>query len=375
MNNIVQDFNVDKLSKSPARFDPKKLEWFNQNFIQMMNLEEFVLRASLNRLEQQYPEANLRIGDYVLLVDLAEGKVFGQGFDSGFFGGNFYPVGGGRDSGEDSVTSLKREVAEELSGQVEIDESKLLWLGQLNVAREMSNFDGMQFNLYVYQINYKQIQTTIETDASGYSITYEWYNLQEVITGNRNFNYAVWKEFCENNNLPIFAPNEANLNQYLAYGLDQNRVTLLSQLGLESDCVNNYRPATLELLTWKKSDLAASLKNLQQISNFIFNESNWENLNQKVAIELGFDNTNSRNQNLLQAFSQNKLKQVLKISTIYWEELIKEFLTDSDMDFGGTLWPLRLALSGRERSPSPFELLGVLEYNEAQRRVREHLKN
>jgi hypothetical protein len=126
-------------------------------------------------------------------------------------------------------------------------------------------------------------------------------------------------------------------------------------------------------LAWKKSTEEESLTNLRQIYKFIIQESNWVNLNKKIALVFGLDITNNRFQNLSQIFRQNKLKNYLKSATNYWEEVLKEFLTSQNMDFGATLWPLRLALSGREKSPSPFELLSVLELNQAKERIQKYL--
>jgi len=37
---------------------------------------------------------------------------------------------------------------------------------------------------------------------------------------------------------------------------------------------------------------------------------------------------------------------------------------------GEIFWPLRVALSGEEKSPTPFEIMGVLGKNESLHRVR-----
>ncbi|MFA6429201.1 MAG: glutamate--tRNA ligase [Patescibacteria group bacterium] len=42
------------------------------------------------------------------------------------------------------------------------------------------------------------------------------------------------------------------------------------------------------------------------------------------------------------------------------EKDLRQLTTDRGWDNGGTLWPLRVALSGMEKSPSPFELLFAL---------------
>jgi nondiscriminating glutamyl-tRNA synthetase len=42
------------------------------------------------------------------------------------------------------------------------------------------------------------------------------------------------------------------------------------------------------------------------------------------------------------------------------EEAIKQFIAEHDFDNGSVLWPLRTALTGEEKSPSPFEVAAVL---------------
>jgi nondiscriminating glutamyl-tRNA synthetase len=52
------------------------------------------------------------------------------------------------------------------------------------------------------------------------------------------------------------------------------------------------------------------------------------------------------------------------------EAKIKQMITDHGWGNGDTLWPLRVSLSGKEKSPSPFELLYVLGEVESTQRIR-----
>ena len=70
MSNIAQDFNISKLSHSPARFSTDKLTWFNREYIKKLDLEEFFYRASKLKAESRPKNLNYRVGDYVYLVDL-----------------------------------------------------------------------------------------------------------------------------------------------------------------------------------------------------------------------------------------------------------------------------------------------------------------
>jgi glutamyl-tRNA synthetase len=51
------------------------------------------------------------------------------------------------------------------------------------------------------------------------------------------------------------------------------------------------------------------------------------------------------------------------------EKKIKDFITAQGWGNGDTLWPLRVALSGEEKSPSPWELLEVLGKNRSLHRI------
>ena len=47
-------------------------------------------------------------------------------------------------------------------------------------------------------------------------------------------------------------------------------------------------------------------------------------------------------------------------SEITFEQAVKDFIAQNDLDNGSVLWPLRVALSGLEASPGPFQIASVL---------------
>jgi hypothetical protein len=51
------------------------------------------------------------------------------------------------------------------------------------------------------------------------------------------------------------------------------------------------------------------------------------------------------------------------------EVKVKQMITDHAWGNGDTLWPLRVALSGQQKSPTPFELLYVLGEAESALRI------
>ena len=51
------------------------------------------------------------------------------------------------------------------------------------------------------------------------------------------------------------------------------------------------------------------------------------------------------------------------------ETYLKNAITEAEQSMGEILWPLRVALSGREKSPSPFEILAILSQEESLKRI------
>jgi glutamyl-tRNA synthetase len=103
--------------------------------------------------------------------------------------------------------------------------------------------------------------------------------------------------------------------------LEQSRLKKLSEIGERVKYFfedPKYDPA---LLIWKKSDRQVILKNLNALQSFI--------------------ETLSKEQ-----FTKDKI-----------ESTIKAFIETSKLKTGEVLWPLRVALSGLDASPGPFEIM------------------
>ncbi len=107
-------------------------------------------------------------------------------------------------------------------------------------------------------------------------------------------------------------------------GLEKERLKKLSEIGERTVyffVLPEYKP---ELLIWKKSDKEKTKHILKQL------------------------------QKLINDFSPADFEQA------NLESKIKEFIAQNAYDNGSVLWPLRLALTGLEKSPSPFEVLSVM---------------
>ncbi len=123
---------------------------------------------------------------------------------------------------------------------------------------------------------------------------------------------------------------QIDINQFdseylkLVVGLEQERLKKLSEIGERTAYffVTPVYPA--ELLVWKKADRPTTLERLKFLIGF-----------------------------LEQVPEENWTRQTL-------EEALIEKIKQQGYSNGDTLWPMRVALSGQERSPSPFEIAEVL---------------
>ncbi len=106
--------------------------------------------------------------------------------------------------------------------------------------------------------------------------------------------------------------------------IESERLSALSEIG---ERVNYFfeQPKYLpEILIWKKSDLGQTKNALKKTLDFLEKLSDAE---------------------FKAAVLENKLK---------------EFISQNGFDNGSVLWPLRVALSGLEKSPNPFEIIETL---------------
>jgi glutamyl/glutaminyl-tRNA synthetase len=367
IGNISQDFELAKLSKSPARFNTEKLNWFNREYIKMLSLEEFCLRASKLNAESQPKDTTYRVGDYVYLVDLESQKVLiNKSTSAGGQDGLFYCVGGGRDPGEDGKTGVVRETAEETGGVLKLDQSKLKFIQKVCVDsgrtwnRDGQDFQGKEFNFWFYPLKQSEMQPFhLEEDVNfDHKTSHEnwdflWYDLSEVILTNDFLTFPIWQQFCFENNLPCFEIDDKVKQQYLAWNLDKNRAVLLSEFGSESSCILRFETPDKETLKWKKISLDESLANLGEIQSIINKLYQKFEDQRKALYSANIDQLPTEFQKL----AQN------------WETELKNWLSQNNKDAGSYFWPLRVALSGKAKSPSPFEILAILSQEQAVSRI------
>ena len=183
----------------------------------------------------------------------------------------------------------------------------------------------------------------------------------------------------------------------------QNKLTkdidLTTQNGEKDKNLNNLQNKSENVFENEFGDetrvkiLQKVLEKLLNLENF---EQNWkEVLKKDLVIEFG--NMSSKNNKDLQIEFVNNGKNDIKndLSTFsklhelvllefwntgnlefwaticgqFWEEKIKNYLAENNKKVGDYLWPLRVGLSGQKQSPSPFEILACLDYQETQKRI------
>lgn len=126
-------------------------------------------------------------------------------------------------------------------------------------------------------------------------------------------------------------PEDMDVNKILS--IEQERVSKLSEVGegikfLFVDKLE-YDP---KLLVWKKSDREAVTKNLALVLAELEKQTDWSKAN--------------------------------------LEKFLLDWIKGADLTNGEVLWPLRVALTGQEKSPTPFEVAEALGKDKALERIK-----
>lgn len=365
MERLGKDFSIEGLNKSPARFNLKKLQDINSRFIRMMSLEEFVLRCQQLKISHKDSKQNTRITDIVYIVDTEAQEVFAHKSNNPVFeDGLYHFIGGGREDNQNAVESLSREITEELGGKINIESNQILPLAEFqhlwgfpikesDFDGKYVGFEGKEFSVFFYKVSKSDLESCIDPEHSDHN--YEWHDLTEVLSSNSYLTLSIYNEFCIKYNIPAPLPNKAIITQYCAWLLDKNRVTTLSEFGKESDCVLNWQQPAIEDVKWRKSSVHDSISNLQEIGEFI--SGLFEHNPHRYPTHI------------------DQVEHYMKESSLWWEESIKNWINSMEYSAGDYLWPLRVALSGQTKSPSPFEILAAISQDEAQKRLNLVIKS
>lgn len=121
--------------------------------------------------------------------------------------------------------------------------------------------------------------------------------------------------------------------------IEQERITTLQDIPKRVFEYEHLPEYNVSILTWKKSDSKDALVHLNSIKSLL----------------------NSLNMNVWSDIS-------------FIESAIKGYIEIGTYQNGNVLWPLRVSLSGMEKSPSPFEYLWILGKEESLRRIDHAIK-
>jgi nondiscriminating glutamyl-tRNA synthetase len=116
--------------------------------------------------------------------------------------------------------------------------------------------------------------------------------------------------------------------------IERDRTHRLNQLQEKIEPYLQIPAYNAEILVWKKSDASDALLQLKNVKEF------------------------------LSTVSDSDFEAIDVI-----EEKIKGYIEANELSNGNVLWPVRVALSGQERSASPFDFLWVLQRDESIKRL------
>jgi glutamyl-tRNA synthetase len=188
-----------------------------------------------------------------------------------------------------------------------------------------------------------------------------WFNKQYI-------NMLSLKDFVRESaelgfvNSPSNEEEKISSAKYLGWKLDQNRATLLSHIGLESEVLKNWVKPEFNDVVWKKSTSEETKFNLNIALKFI--RENWEE-----SIKLKNTLNNSLNEYLLNNNLEDNFNKSFNNLVEFWELGFKTYLNENNIQTGNMLWPLRFTLSGRSKSATPFELISILSLDEIEKRI------
>ncbi len=121
--------------------------------------------------------------------------------------------------------------------------------------------------------------------------------------------------------------------------LEKERLKKLSEIGERTQYFFQQPEYEGAMLVWKKSDAATTKKILQELYDFI------------------------------QSVDDGDLTTAAGL-----EHHLKQFITDHGYDNGSVLWPLRVALTGQEKSPGPFEVTATLALGPGKNEILQRLE-
>ncbi len=141
-------------------------------------------------------------------------------------------------------------------------------------------------------------------------------------------------EFLQKNGYDTSILTESQLQATIE--LECQRIKIFGEIGEGVDFVFAEPSYDKDILLWKDMTSTDVLANLEWVREVVYN------IEEKTSKEI--------------------------------EQIIKSKIQEDNRKPGYVLWPLRVALSGKERSPSPFEILAILNKSQSLTRIDTALK-
>lgn len=176
----------------------------------------------------------------------------------------------------------------------------------------------------------------------------DWFNQQYILKLEPERFIRVLSEFIQTSakvesELPRLRTLNADSKEYarfmkLAF-LERMRGVTLYEIAEQAFGLMEVGEYDTKILAWKKSTPEDAKEKLEHVKKFV----------------------DSMSEDLFQHEHHESIKRV--------EEIIKNEISSRGWGTGDALWPLRVSLSGRGQSPSPFELLWALGKAESLKRI------
>jgi len=167
------------------------------------------------------------------------------------------------------------------------------------------------------------------------------FNLEKLDWFNREYMKKKSIEELADLALPFFGENEQKIfdqEQFVKIiGLEKERVTTLAELPEALKFVFKLPKYEKDMLVWKKSTSDELVKVLPALNDYLNTISVQDWTKEKLEIQIG------------------------------------EWVKEKGYSVGSVMWPLRVALSGQEKSPGPFEIADALGKDESLKRVAKAL--
>ncbi len=164
---------------------------------------------------------------------------------------------------------------------------------------------------------------------------FDWFNSVYIKKLDLDEFKKIARPYLEKN----IAHVQPDLNLDKLFAIEQQRISKLSEIGEELKFIFiDKLEYDHKKLIWKKSDTVSTLKNLELL--------------------------------IIELKKYSKGDWTAEIL----EKNIRKFIADSGLQNGEVLWPMRFALTGEEKSPTPFEVAEILGQEKSLARLGEAIE-